>query len=104
MNIDEWFKKVREKFPGQIQCGKGCTACCHGLFDISLADAIDVAKGYQGLPADQQNQISTSAADIHRVIREASSSACAPTLFDEDDERIDQIVEAANNAPCPFLG
>jgi hypothetical protein len=49
VNIDEWFKKIRETYPAQMQCGKGGTACCHGLFDISLADAVDVTTGSQTL-------------------------------------------------------
>jgi Fe-S-cluster containining protein len=47
MNIDEWFAKVRSKYAAHMQCGKGCTACCHGLFDITLADAVEVARGFQ---------------------------------------------------------
>jgi hypothetical protein len=49
MNVDEWFKQIRLKYSSQMQCGKGCTGCRYSLFDISLADAADVAAGFQKL-------------------------------------------------------
>jgi len=51
MDLDQWFKQIRQRYAAQIQCGKGCTACCYGLFDISLADALEVARGFGNLPA-----------------------------------------------------
>ncbi|HLH31572.1 MAG TPA: hypothetical protein VKY31_10240, partial [Terriglobia bacterium] len=81
MNIDEWFKGIREKYSGQMQCGKGCTACCHGLFDISLADAVDVARGFDRLPEDVQQRVLSEAKRI------GIPGSQAPTLFAEDDPR-----------------
>ena len=61
MNTDELFKQVREKYAGEMQCGKGCTACCYGLFDISLADALEVARGFQNLPIEVQREVYSKA-------------------------------------------
>src|SRR5213594_4348027 len=55
VDIAEWFRRIRKQYAGQMQCGKGCTACCHGLFDISQADAVDVARGFEHLPEDVQS-------------------------------------------------
>jgi Fe-S-cluster containining protein len=99
MNIDEWFAKVRSKYAAHMQCGKGCTACCHGLFDITLADAVEVARGFQKLPADVQQRVRSRALEL-----DAAIAASGETLFDEDDPRIDRIVDGANNPPCPCLG
>jgi Fe-S-cluster containining protein len=104
MSIDEWFKHVREKYAGQMQCGKGCTACCYGLFDISVKDARDVARGFQALPADLQERVLSKATAIHRAVVEPLADGAVPALFGEDDPRIDEIVEAANSPACPFLG
>jgi hypothetical protein len=101
-NIDDWFKTIREKYATHMQCGKGCTACCHGLFDISLEDALQVARGYQRLPAGIQQQVYTRALTLHQAILEHRPST--PTLFGEDDPRIDEIVNAANSPPCACLG
>ena len=104
MNIDDWFKQIRQKYSGQMQCGKGCTACCHGLFDISLADAADVAKGLQSLSPEVQQRVYAKAAALHSAIHDAMPELSQPTLFSEDDPRIDAIVEGANSPPCPCLG
>jgi hypothetical protein len=55
-NIDEWFAAIRKKYVGQMQCGKGCCSCCYGLFDIPLADAVEVARGFEKLPSDMQKR------------------------------------------------
>src|SRR5262245_21718987 len=96
MSIDEWFNRIREKHAGSMQCGKGCSACCHGLFDISLADAVEVARGFQKLPLDVQKEIYTRAAELNGAI--------GSTLFAEDDPQIHEIVEAAGSPRCPLLG
>jgi hypothetical protein len=44
-----------------MQCGKGCTACCYGRFDITLSDAADIAKGFAGLPEDVRNRVYSKA-------------------------------------------
>jgi Fe-S-cluster containining protein len=104
MNIDDWFRSIREKYADDMQCGKGCTACCHGLFDISLADAAEAAAAFQRLPASLQNEVSSRATAIQSLIREAAPNLPAPLLLAEDDSRIDAIVDAANSPACPFLG
>ena len=85
MNVDDWFKKIRPDYDSQMQCGKGCTACCHGLFDISLADAADVAKGFQRLSTEVQKQVFDRAAGLYDIVREAVVEPRGPILFSEDD-------------------
>ena len=41
----ERFARVFVTYPDQMQCGRGCALCCHGLFDISFADAFLLAGG-----------------------------------------------------------
>jgi Fe-S-cluster containining protein len=104
MNIDDWFNDIRKRYASQMQCGEGCTACCYGLFDISLADAVEVARGFQGLPVEVQDQIRSKSAMLQQGIRDALGQSVRPTLFDEDDPRVDEIVNAANSPACPCLG
>jgi Fe-S-cluster containining protein len=100
----EWFNKIREKYSTQMQCGKGCTACCHGLFDISLADAVEVARGFSELPLEVQGEVHSRASHLHASVRATAADLPEPTLVNEDDPRIDRIVDAVGNPPCPFLG
>ena len=104
MNIEEWFRKIRTKYSDHMQCGKGCTACCYGLFDITLADALDVGRGFQSLPSNVQGQVLSRANALHRKIRGSAPGLHEPTILAEDDARLDAIVDAANIAPCPCLG
>src|SRR5215470_9050885 len=92
VNIDGWFKQVRETYANQMQCGKGCTACCYGLFDISLADAVEVACGFQKLTLPLQHEIDSEAEQLYQRVASASPDFSAPILFAEDDTRIDEIV------------
>src|SRR5262245_24493349 len=104
VNIDEWFKKIRERFANEMECGRGCTLCCHGLFDISLADAASVAKGFERLAPEVQGQVHSKALDLQAAIQSAIGHEEVPTLLGEDDPRIDRAVDSANSPPCPFLG
>lgn len=103
MSIDEWFAGIREKYSAQMQCGKGCTACCHGLFDISLADVARMTLGFQQLPQHVQDEVRVKAVALHASIRESAPQESTPTLFNPDDPRIDNIVDGAGSPPCPFL-
>ena len=104
MNLDEWFAQIRARYAGHMQCGKGCTACCYGLFDITLSDAADIAKGFAGLPENARNRVYSKASDLHCRIREITPGQSTPTIFPEDDPRLDRIIDAVAMAPCPCLG
>src|SRR5215467_6832423 len=104
VDIDGWFKQVREKYANQMQCGKGCTACCYGLFDISLADAVEVARGFQKLPPALQHEIYSEAETLYQRMASGFPHSSAPILFAEDDTRIDEIVDSANSPKCLLLG
>jgi Fe-S-cluster containining protein len=106
--IDEWFASIRQKYSKQMQCGRGCAACCHGLFDISLSDAAGVAAGLQHLPPPVREEVSSRAVPIHGLIRTFLPAdmrqGADPALFHEDDPQIDRLVHAAGSPPCPLLG
>src|SRR5213593_63159 len=104
MDLDEWFKQIRQRYASQMQSGKGCTACSYGLFDISLADALEVAQGFGELATPLQERVCSKGAELYREIRRAAPDAVEPLMFAEDDPRIDQIVDEAKSPPCPFLG
>jgi Fe-S-cluster containining protein len=37
---DQVFNTVRERFSKNVRCEKGCSDCCHALFDLSLVEAL----------------------------------------------------------------
>ncbi len=48
--LDRWFAEVAGRHPDLIPCRAGCSACCHGPFDISAADALLLREGLMTLP------------------------------------------------------
>jgi Fe-S-cluster containining protein len=38
--VDAVFNKFETEMSDLVKCGKGCSDCCHALFDITLAEAI----------------------------------------------------------------
>jgi Uncharacterised protein family (UPF0153). len=38
--VDAVFNKFETEMSDLVRCGKGCSDCCHALFDITLAEAI----------------------------------------------------------------
>jgi Fe-S-cluster containining protein len=79
-------------------------ACWHGLIDISLADAVEVARGFHGLPSHVQRQVHSRAARLQESIHAAAADLPEPMFIREGDPQIDRIVEAVDRQPCPFLG
>ena len=49
--LDRWFAGARARHGDVIPCRSGCTACCHGLFDISVADQLLLRETIATLPA-----------------------------------------------------
>lgn len=47
--VDIWFARCLENFRSDITCREGCSACCRGLFDITLLDALYVKRGIDQL-------------------------------------------------------
>jgi Fe-S-cluster containining protein len=55
--VDVWFRRCLEKHFDQINCRDGCSACCRGLFDITLLDALYLKQGFDRLPDRQKRSI-----------------------------------------------
>src|SRR5262245_25530447 len=104
-NIDAWFASVRRSQASQMQCGRGCALCCHGLFDISLPDALEVMQGLSTLPDETRAQVAARSAQVQAVIAQAAPELERPFLLSGlTEERIDQVVEESGAPRCPFLG
>jgi hypothetical protein len=103
-NIDEWFSRIRAKYAAKMQCAIGCTACCYGLFDISLADAVEVARGFQNLLREAQDRVRAKAESLHDLMRRVLPDVPDPLILADDDSRIDRIVDGVKSPACPCLG
>jgi Fe-S-cluster containining protein len=102
--LDRWFDEVAKRHPGIIPCRAGCTACCHGPFDISAADTLLLREALAELAPELREQIRVAAVDVLGRIQAQAPEWQAPfDLADLGDERFDGIAESLAELPCPML-
>src|SRR5438105_12192486 len=66
---DDFFRGVMAAQPQNLQCGRGCSLCCHGLFEIGSADVALIAEGLASLHPMRRMMI------IRRAVEIVASSA-----------------------------
>ena len=76
---DQLFRSVMQSQPQNLQCGRGCSLCCYGLFEIGAADIPLLAEGLQQLHPMRRQKIIRKAREIlaqsaHPNLREVSAS------------------------------
>ena len=102
--LDRWHEGARERLPGIIPCRPGCSACCHGPFDISVADARLVRDTVGSLQPDTQRALVQRAEAQTARMRELDAGFKAPyDVSGFDDGRFDALVETLASDPCPAL-
>ncbi len=105
-SLDRWFARgVAAAGPGVVPCRTGCTACCHGPFDISPADAALVAEGLALLPEALRVGIAGRAAVQLARYRELIEGWGPPWDVDGvSEDAFDALAELLHDVPCPALG
>ena len=103
--VDAWFAGCSLAAGEYISCRRGCSACCRGLFDITLLDARLLKDGFDTLPARQKKKI-LKAADCRiasvRMIWPDFSHPYLLNLYPE--EQWDAVMPEEDETPCPLLG
>jgi len=103
--LDRWFAEAMAKRGSVIPCRAGCTACCHGPFDISPADAELLREGLAALPAPERAAIRARGERLLGRMRELVPGWGAPWDVDAIGEAaFDRMAEALASEPCPMLG
>lgn len=103
-DIDIWQAGTKAKHPGVIPCRMGCSACCHGPFDISVADALLVREAVRSLaPAERAEMRSLAVAQVGRMQELEPELAPPWDIRPLGERRFDTLVEALEREPCPAL-
>ena len=93
---DEFFDSVMKSQAENMQCGRGCSLCCYGLFEIGAADVAVIADGLSQLNSARRDMIIRRAIDIVASSRHPNLRECSPiekeTFFDR-----------TASTPCPNL-
>lgn len=102
--LDAWQAAARTAHPGVIPCGRGCSACCHGPFDISVADAAVVAAAIAALPeATRRPILVRAAAQLDQMQSLAPDFDHPWDVSTLGEEAFDALCEALADEPCPCL-
>ncbi len=103
-DLDAWQAAARQVHPGVIPCAPGCSACCHGPFDISVADARLVAEAVAALPAEVRVPLVVRATAQLEQMRELAPGLDEPwDVARLPEDSFDALCEALAEDPCPAL-
>ncbi|MFL5495243.1 MAG: YkgJ family cysteine cluster protein [Gemmatimonadales bacterium] len=102
--LTQWFDQGRREHPGVIPCREGCSACCHGPFDISVADVELLEAGVRALPEGEWLEVRRRAEALAKRMEALSPGWSAPhAIADLGEEGFDRLSEALAAEPCPLL-
>jgi Fe-S-cluster containining protein len=102
--VDRWFAGAAERYPGVVPCRAGCSACCHGPFDISIADALLLGEGLKTLsPADRAVVRSRGERLLARMRQQAPAWLAPWDIRDLGETPFDNLAESLADEPCPLL-
>jgi Fe-S-cluster containining protein len=102
--LDRWFAESASRHPGVVPCRAGCSACCHGPFDISIADAALLVEAVNRLPPDELAEVEYRAgAQVARMRSLAPGWNPDEGLAGIPEEEFDRVGDAMAGEPCPLL-
>jgi len=102
--LDEWFEEGRRHARGLLPCRCGCSACCHGPFDVSVADVELLLDAVRRLPPDEGAEVWGRARALLDKMEALEPDWRAPhAVLDLGDHRFDRLVETLAEQPCPLL-
>ena len=102
--LDAWFAATRRDAGGIVPCREGCTACCHGPFDISVADAELIGEALDRMPAADRERVTARAQVLLARMRALEPTWSSPYAVDAlGEDRFDRLTDALAAEPCPLL-
>lgn len=102
--VDGWFAACLSRHAGVIACHHGCSACCRGLFDITLLDALCLKRGFDRLQLPVQQDVQLKAvARIVELTEHWPAFERPWTLNHIPEETWDEMMPEEDETPCPLL-
>ncbi|HEX9163277.1 MAG TPA: YkgJ family cysteine cluster protein [Thermoanaerobaculia bacterium] len=93
---DQFFASVMAEQPENLQCGRGCSLCCYGLFEIGSGDVPMIADGLAGLHPMRRKRIIRRAVEIIAESRHPNLRECSPV-------EKELFFNRTASVPCPNL-
>lgn len=102
--VDEWFENCLSRHPAHIACHQGCSACCRGLFDITLLDALCLKRGFDRLPLAVQQAVHLKAVEPLVERSDTWPAFQRPWVLNHIPEHNwEQMMPEEDERPCPLL-
>jgi len=103
--IDAWVNGCVESLgPALISCRAGCSACCRGLFDITLLDARLLQEGVSRLPSELQEQARDRARRQLAELQRCWPDFDHPYLLNRYPDEVWTEMPEEDMTPCALLG
>ncbi|NMC74965.1 MAG: YkgJ family cysteine cluster protein [Geobacteraceae bacterium] len=104
-SVDEWFERSVRFAGKRVVCGRGCSSCCRGLFDITLLDAVYLKEGFDRLPADVRLPILEKAEKRCAHLQSVWPDFSPPYILNlRSEEEWDALMPEDDETPCPLVG
>jgi len=102
--IDGWFDRcVKRIGPDLISCRRGCSACCRGLFEITLLDARLLQEGFARLPVRIREGVLEKARPRLDELADRWPGFGPPYLLNGLPEEEWENMPEDDMTPCPLL-
>ncbi len=93
---DTFFRQVLDRNRDSMQCGKGCSLCCYGLFEIGSGDIPVLAEGLAKMHPARRKMVIARAREIYETSEHPALRECSPI---EKEKFFDRTA----STPCPNL-
>lgn len=102
--VDNWFATCVNNHIELVGCHRGCYACCRGLFDITLLDALYMRRGFELLPESVQSMVRLKAFSRLDALTGRLPEFKSPWLLNSIPEsQWDDIMPEDDPIPCILL-
>lgn len=100
---DQVFETVRAKFADNVRCEKGCSDCCHALFDLTLVEAMYLnARFRERFSGKAKDQVLFRADEADRLVYRLKRDAFKAAKDGRNAQEI--LAEMAKvRVRCPLL-
>ena len=103
--VDEWFDHASGLTGPDVSCRKGCSACCRGLFDITLLDACYLSRGFEKLDALTNKTVLARAKGRFLSLQSLWPEFTEPYILNYRPEADwDVLMPEEDENPCVLLG
>ena len=102
--VESVFAQVKEKYPAEVKCKKGCADCCHALFDLTLIEALYINSRFnEKFNGKEKNELIEKANTSDRRIYKIKKEAYRATQKGKQEDAVIHEI-AKKRIRCPLLG